>query len=174
MLESELRKAIAEVSDFPKPGISFKDFTSVLKNPDLSKKVLDHLCDWADSQQPDLIAGIESRGFMFGFALAQRLGIAYVPVRKAGKLPRKVLSESYDLEYGSAAVEIHHEDVPPGSRVIIHDDLLATGGTANAALRLFGRANAEVLGMSFIIELEFLKGRQCLPPQLPIDVLVKY
>ena len=174
MLEQELRDCIAEVENFPKPGISFKDFTSVLKNPTLSRKVLEHLHQWAEPQKPDLIAGIESRGFMFGFALAQQLGVGYVPVRKAGKLPRKVYSESYDLEYGSAEVQIHQEDIPKNARVLIHDDLLATGGTAAAAIRLFHQAGAEVTGLCFLIELEFLAGRSKLHPSIPLDIMVKY
>jgi len=174
MLEQELRECIAEVDGFPKPGISFKDFTSVLKDPSLSRKVLEHLHQWAQPQQPDLIAGIESRGFMFGFALAQQLGVGYIPVRKAGKLPRKVFSESYDLEYGSSEVQIHQEDVPADCKVLIHDDLLATGGTAAAAVRLFNQAGAQVTGLSFLIELEHLSGRQKLGTDIPLDVLVKY
>lgn len=174
MLEEELRAAIAEIEGFPKPGISFKDFTSVLKKPELSRKVLTHLCEWAEARQPDLIAGIESRGFIFGFALAQELGVGYLPVRKAGKLPRAVYSEKYDLEYGNSEVQIHSEDVPEGSRVLIHDDLLATGGTAAAAKRLFNQAKAEVSGFSFLIELSGLEGRSKLDPEIPLDVMVRY
>ncbi len=163
MLSEKLIQAIAEIPDFPKPGISFKDITPILASPTLSAELVDNMAAWAAPLKPDFIVGIESRGFMLGFALAQKLGVGFIPVRKPGKLPREVYSEDYDLEYGSATVQIHKEDLKPGCRVIIHDDLLATGGTAEAALKLCTKANANVVGVHFIIELAFLNGRNLLP-----------
>jgi adenine phosphoribosyltransferase len=163
MLSEKIIKAIAEIPDFPKPGISFKDITPILASPELSKELVENMARWARPLNPEYIVGIESRGFMLGFALAQKLDIGFIPVRKPGKLPREVYSQSYDLEYGSATVELHKEDIKPGARVIIHDDLLATGGTAEATAKLCSKAQAEVVGMHFIIELSFLKGRQLLP-----------
>src|SRR5690606_26027794 len=119
MLEQEIKDCIKEIPDFPRPGISFKDITPILSNPALRDKCLDAIAEWAQTLKPDAIAGIESRGFMFGFALAQRLNIPFVAIRKPGKLPREVYSCSYDLEYGSATLELHKEDIKPHSRVII-------------------------------------------------------
>lgn len=163
MLSEKLIKAIAEIPDFPKPGISFKDITPILASPVLSEELVNSMAEWARPLKPDYIIGIESRGFMLGFALAQKLGIGFIPIRKPGKLPRAVFSEDYDLEYGSATVQIHQEDLKPGSRVIIHDDLLATGGTAEAAIKLCSKAEANIVGVHFIIELAFLNGRKLLP-----------
>lgn len=174
MLSAKVKNAIAEVPDFPKPGISFKDITPLLANPTLSAELVESMANWAKSLQPDFIVGIESRGFMLGFSLAQKLGIGFIPVRKPGKLPRKVYSEDYDLEYGSATLELHQEDLPAGSRVIIHDDLLATGGTAEAAIKLCTKANAEVVGIHFIVELSFLNGRKLIPNNTTIFSEVIY
>ncbi len=159
MLSEKLKKTIAEIPDFPKPGISFKDITPILANAELSEELLEGMVKWAKPLNAEYIIGIESRGFMLGFALAQKLGIGFIPVRKPGKLPRAVYSEDYDLEYGSATIEVHKNDLKPNSRVIIHDDLLATGGTAEAAVKLCSKAGAHVVGMHFIIELSFLDGR---------------
>lgn len=164
MLEQKIKDCIKEIPDFPKPGISFKDITPILSNPTLSSECLDALHTWAKKLQPDYIAGIESRGFMFGFALAQKLNIPFVPIRKPGKLPREAFSCSYNLEYGSATLELHKEDILPGSKVIIHDDLLATGGTIGAAIKLIEAADAKVVGVQFLVELEFLKGKQSVFP----------
>ena len=158
MLEQELRDCIKEIPDFPKPGISFKDITPILSNPALCEKCVEAMVDWAKTLQPDVIAGVESRGFMFGFALAQKLGIPFVPIRKPGKLPREVYTCSYDLEYGTATLEIHKNDLKPGCRVIVHDDLLATGGTVGAAIKLITEAGATVVGAQFLVELSFLSG----------------
>ncbi len=163
MLSEKLIKAIAEIPDFPKPGISFKDITPILANPDLHAELVSSMAEWSRPLKPDYIIGIESRGFMLGFALAQKLGVGFIPIRKPGKLPRAVYSEDYDLEYGSATVQLHKEDLQPGCRVIIHDDLLATGGTAEAAVKLCAKAGVNVVGVHFIIELAFLNGRKLLP-----------
>lgn len=174
MLEQELKDCIKEIPDFPKPGISFKDITPILSNPDLCAQGVEALYEWAKPLTPDYIAGIESRGFMFGFALAQRLKIPFVPIRKPGKLPRDVHSRSYDLEYGSATLEIHKDDIKPNSRVIIHDDLLATGGTFGAAVSLIESTGAHVVGAQFLVELHFLKGRESFADTIAIQSLATY
>lgn len=174
MLRNELEAAIPEVKDFPKPGINFKDITGLLMQPALSTKVVKEILHFAEPLKPDAIAGIESRGFMFGFALAQELQIPFIPVRKPGKLPRKVLEQAYDLEYGKDAVQVHHEDLESIKRVLIHDDLLATGGTAAATASLFEKAGCHVVGMSFIMELSFLQGRDKLPQDTPQQSLLVY
>ncbi len=158
MLEQRLKENIAEVPDFPKPGISFKDITPVLLNPTLSHEVVQAFTQQAIKLKADYVAGIDARGFLFGLAVAQELGIGFIPVRKRGKLPRASVEESYQLEYGQAAVAVHQEDVPKKARILIHDDLLATGGTANAAQKLFQKLGAQVCGFQFLIELDFLKG----------------
>ena len=155
-----LKSLIRDVPDFPKPGILFKDITPLLQDPKAFKQIIDELGDYLRSKKVDTIVGIESRGFIFGPALAYKLDIGLVPVRKAGKLPYKVLQESYDLEYGQATLEIHEDAIKPGARVVIIDDLLATGGTANAASKLIQRLGGTVVAAAFIVELEFLGGRK--------------
>lgn len=152
--------AIRDVKDFPKPGIIFKDITPVLKSRELFAEVIDLMCEPYMENPPDYIAGIESRGFIFGAAMAYKLGCGVVPVRKKGKLPYDTLEASYDLEYGSAILEIHADALLKGDRVVIVDDLLATGGTAGAAIELVERLEAEVVGVDFLIELAFLSGRE--------------
>lgn len=174
MLEQEIKDCIKEIPDFPRPGISFKDITPILSNPALRDKCLDAIAEWAQTLKPDAIAGIESRGFMFGFALAQRLNIPFVAIRKPGKLPREVYSCSYDLEYGSATLELHKEDIKPHSRVIIHDDLLATGGTVEAAIKLIEMAGATAVAAQFLVELSFLNGAQSFPTKVEKHSLVLY
>ena len=156
----KIRGRIKEVPDFPKPGISFKDITPLLLDPALYSELIDKLAAPFTGQQIDFVVGMESRGFLFGMGLAQKLGAGFIPVRKKGKLPRPTYGIQYDLEYGSAELEIHREDIPTGSKVLIHDDLLATGGTAQATQKLVEIAGAQVIGFSFIIELSFLKGRE--------------
>lgn len=174
MFKEELEAAIPEIRDFPKPGINFKDVTGLLMQPELSARVLEEIHHFAAPLKPDAIAGIESRGFMFGFGLAQKLQVPFIPVRKPGKLPRKVLEQAYDLEYGKDAVQVHHEDLQNIERILIHDDLLATGGTAGATAALFARAGCSVVGLSFIMELSFLKGREKLPVNTPSQSLLVY
>lgn len=157
-LEEKLKNTIRDVVDFPKQGIIFKDITPIMMNAELSNEVLDHLADYYKNQNIDKIAGIESRGFLFGYALAMRLNKPFVLIRKSGKLPYDKISHAYDLEYGSAEIEIHTDAVSKGERVLIHDDLLATGGSATAAGELIRKCGAEVAGFNFIIELEFLDG----------------
>lgn len=161
-LEEILKDSIREVQDFPKPGISFKDITPILLNPALSRRVVKELTDpWRDSHITKVI-GIESRGFLFGPQIAAELDAGFVIVRKEGKLPPETMGISYTLEYGEATIEMVKGAVQYGDRVLIHDDLLATGGTAGAAARLVQQLGAEVAGFSFLIELDFLKGRQSL------------
>lgn len=173
-LSEKIKKCIQEIPDFPKPGISFKDITPILADAGLSSEILDEMLSWASELKPDYIAGMESRGFIFGFALAQKLGIGFIPIRKPGKLPRAVHSKNYDLEYGEATLQIHKGDIKPGGRVLVHDDLLATGGTADAAVELIKEAGGELAGLHFLVELEFLKGREKLPAGIPTISLVKY
>lgn len=159
-LETRLRTAIRAVPDFPKPGILFRDITPVMEDPVLSNAVLDGLILGLKGQRIDAIAGIESRGFLFGMPLAMRLGVPFVTVRKKGKLPWKTVAYKYDLEYGSAEIEMHTGVVQPGMRVLVHDDLLATGGTAAAAAELVRMQGGTVAGFNFLIELSFLNGAQ--------------
>lgn len=173
MLEKELKSRIAEVPDFPKPGISFKDITPVLHDPELSRRVTWAIAEFGRELQIDCLAGIDARGFLFGMAAAQELGVPFLPIRKQGKLPRSTYQVDYELEYGSASLCIHQDDLQAGNRVLIHDDLLATGGSAAAAAELIGQAGAEVVGLHFLIELSFLKGRTKLP-KVPIERLCAY
>ncbi len=159
-LETRLRTAIRAVPDFPKPGILFRDITPVIEDPVLSNAVLDGLILGLKGQRIDAIAGIESRGFLFGMPLAMRLGVPFITVRKKGKLPWKTVAYKYDLEYGSAEIEMHTGVVQPGMRVLVHDDLLATGGTAAAAAELVRMQGGTVAGFNFLIELSFLNGAQ--------------
>ena len=168
-LQTRIKAAIRDVPDFPKEGILFKDVTTLLLHPDLANQVLDALAESYDSAALDAVAGIESRGFLFGNALALRLGRPFVMIRKAGKLPADTISHSYALEYGHATIEMHRDAVNPGQRVLIHDDLLATGGSAEAATQLIRDAGADVAGFSFLVELGFLCGRsrlQALHPEI--------
>ena len=152
--------AIRDIKDFPKPGIVFKDITPVLKSKELFAEVIDLMCKPYIDNPPDYIAAIESRGFIFGSAMAYKLGCGVVLVRKKGKLPYDTLEASYDLEYGSATLELHADALTEGDTVVVIDDLLATGGTAGAAVELVEQLGAEVLGVDFLIELAFLSGRE--------------
>ncbi len=160
MLAEKIKHTIRDVADFPKPGIVFKDITPILKDPVLCKEIAQELAKQVKHLNIDVVAGIESRGFLFGLALAQQLNVPFVPIRKAGKLPYKTIRQSYNLEYGSATLEVHEDAFEPGQKVLIHDDLLATGGTVVAASKLVQQLEAEVTGYSFIISLDFLNGRE--------------
>ena len=159
-IDRRLEEVIRDVPDFPKPGIIFKDITPILKDPDLCRAVVERMCALIDPSSVDVIAGIESRGFLFGLMLAERLGKPFVPVRKAGKLPHDTVKQEYALEYGSAVIEMHADAFSNGSRVLIHDDLLATGGTVVATSRLIQRLGGSIAGYTFIISLDFLNGRE--------------
>ena len=159
-MQEKLRSIIRDVPDFPKPGILFKDITPIMMNAELSNEIVDHLTQLYKNADISAIAGIESRGFLFGYSLAMSLGIPFILIRKKGKLPYDKISCEYELEYGSATIEIHTDAIKSGDRVLIHDDLLATGGSAEAAARLIQKAGGEVFGFDFLVELEFLNGRQ--------------
>ena len=150
---------IRSVPDFPKKGIVFRDITTLLNDPVAFKEVLDRFESRFRSDHVDKIVGIEARGFIIGAALADRLHVGFVPARKPGKLPAKTLKEEYELEYGHDSIEIHSDAISRGERILIHDDLLATGGTASATCRLVERMGGTIVGCSFLIELSFLKGR---------------
>ncbi|HYG14789.1 MAG TPA: adenine phosphoribosyltransferase [Bacteroidia bacterium] len=159
-IESLIKAAIRDVPDFPQPGIIFKDITTVLQQPKLCSTMLDNLALQVAGLDIHAVAAIESRGFMFGFPLALRLGVPFIPIRKKGKLPYDCISHEYTLEYGTAAIEAHTDAIRPHARVLIHDDLLATGGTAGAAAELVQKLGGRVAAFSFLIELGFLDGRE--------------
>ena len=169
----ELKKLIREVPDYPKPGILFYDLTTILKDKLGFHSLIDQLCNHYEGRTIDVVAGIEARGFIFAPALAYRLGAGFVPVRKPKKLPAKTTSISYSLEYGTDVLEMHADAIKPGDRVIICDDLLATGGTAAATVKLAQQLGGIVEGAAFAVELSFLNGRKKLPG---IDVfsLIQY
>ncbi|HEY1217578.1 MAG: adenine phosphoribosyltransferase [Bryobacteraceae bacterium] len=156
---ADLKKLIREVPDFPKPGILFYDITTLLKDPAGLRGVIDGLKDHYRETQVDVVLGIEARGFIFAPALAYALGAGFVPVRKPRKLPAETVSVTYDLEYGTDTLEMHKDAVSKGARVLIVDDLLATGGTAAAAARMVEEAGGAVVGLGFVVELTFLHGR---------------
>ena len=158
MISDKLKVVIRDIPDFPSPGIVFKDITPILKDPGLCTEIIDAFADKLKEINVDAVTGIESRGFLFGLMLANRLRVPFVPIRKVGKLPCLTVKQDYDLEYGSAAIEIHQDAFLPGSKVLIHDDLLATGGTVEAASRLIEQLGGEVAGYSFIVALDFLGG----------------
>jgi adenine phosphoribosyltransferase len=155
----QLKHLIREVPDFPKPGILFYDITTLLKDKVGFATLIDALSEYYLNKKVDLVLGIEARGFIFGPALAYRLNAGFVPVRKPGKLPSKTCRAEYELEYGSNVLEMHRDAIERGQRVIIVDDLLATGGTAQATAKLAADLGAEIAGLAFVIELDFLKGR---------------
>lgn len=159
MLEQEIKDAIRDVPDFPKEGILFKDITPIFKDAQLCNKIADRIIEEITPLQPDVIAGIESRGFLFGAAVAMKMGIPFVLIRKKGKLPYHKVSHKYDLEYGSAEIEMHTDSILPGQKVVIHDDLLATGGSASAAAQLILKQGGKLAGFNFLVELSFLSGQ---------------
>ncbi len=171
----DLKALIRDVPDFPKPGIMFRDITTLLSNPEGLRSTIDCLVEKCQDQdlRPDYVVGMESRGFLFGVPLAYYLNAGFVPVRKPGKLPAAVHKVEYDLEYGTDILEIHQDAVGPHHKVLIVDDLIATGGTARATADLLARIGCELLGFAFVIELTALNGRQHLP-DLPIISLVEY
>jgi adenine phosphoribosyltransferase len=170
---ADLKKMIREIPNFPKPGILFYDITTLLKEPGGLRSVIDLLTDTLSGQKIDKVVGIEARGFIFAPALAYRINAGFVPVRKPKKLPSQVESYSYDLEYGQDTVEIHRDSITPGERVVIADDLLATGGTAEAVVKLVEKLGGIVAALVFVVELEFLKGRQRLAGH-DVHSLLKY
>lgn len=158
-LSKRLAAAVRDIPDFPKPGIVFKDITPVLLDPELFESTIAELARWSAAWEASKIIGVDARGFLFAAPVANRLGIGLVPVRKMGKLPHRTERQAYELEYGSAELEIHVDAIDPGERVAVIDDLLATGGSAHAAARLIERLGGVVAGLGFVIELGFLNGR---------------
>jgi len=171
-LAERVRSALRDVPDFPKPGILFKDITPILSDPALFADVIEHMAARWQGEGVDAVAGVESRGFIFAAPLALRLGCAFLPVRKPGKLPFRTVSVEYALEYGTDRLEAHADGLVADARVLIVDDVLATGGTAVATVQLVERLGATVIGAAFLLELAFLKGAERLAG-VPIDVLVK-
>lgn len=169
----ELEKFIRTVPDFPKKGIGFKDITTLIKNGPVFQEAINQLAEKFDALRLDRIVGVESRGFIFASALAYKWGIGVVPVRKPGKLPARCIRETYTLEYGADSVEIHEDAIEKGQRVLIIDDLLATGGTVAATINLVKRLGGEIAGIGFLIELDFLNGRKRLEPY-PVHSLIHY
>jgi adenine phosphoribosyltransferase len=169
----DLRAHIRTIPDYPKPGISFKDITTLLLEPAALSQAIDDLADWARPRGVELVVAAEARGFILGGALAQRLGAGFVPARKPGKLPHDTVTAEYILEYGVDALELHADALAHGARVLIHDDLLATGGTAQALVELTEKMGARVVGCAFVVELAFLPGRARLR-QHDVHALVTY
>jgi adenine phosphoribosyltransferase len=162
---NQLADSIRSIPDFPKKGVVFRDITTLLKNADALKNAVDLFSEKYCNSKIDKIVCIESRGFIIGSALAVNLGAGFVPVRKKGKLPAEVITEQYALEYGTDSVEMHIDAIQPGERVLLHDDLLATGGTMCAAIKLVEKLQAKIVGVSFLIELSFLQGRKRMQEQ---------
>jgi adenine phosphoribosyltransferase len=175
-LSEKIKQSIRDVKDYPKPGIIFKDITPVLADTVLRKEIVESLIQHFGSEKIDAIASTEARGFIFGSILAYELGCPFILVRKAGKLPYQTRSQEYDLEYGTAKIEMHIDSVKPGWRVLVHDDLLATGGTAGATAELIQRSNGVIAGFSFIINLSFLPGAEVLEKKFGVrpHYLVSY
>lgn len=169
-----VKEKIRDVVDFPKEGIVFKDITTVLKDPEGLRRIVTYLTEHYKDAGIDYVAGIESRGFIFGTPLAYNLGAGFVPIRKPGKLPANTISVNYELEYGSDTLEIHSDAIEEGAKVLIVDDLLATGGTANAACELVKKVGGEIVGTAFVIELTFLNGRAKMPDNVDIMSMVAY
>ena len=169
----DLRDRVRDVPDFPKPGIVFKDLMPLVADATYFRETIDRLADLARPRQPDIILGAEARGFIFGGALADRLGCGFVPARKPGKLPSDTVSAEYILEYGIDALEVHADALAHGARVLVHDDLLATGGTARALAELVEKLGGHVVGCAFLVELGFLGGRERLQG-FDVEALVIY
>ena len=164
MIAEQIKAAIRDIPDFPKPGIIFKDITPILKDPALCQDIVDAFALQLKDTQIDVVAGVESRGFLFGLMLAIKLGVPFVPVRKAGKLPYTIRQKAYKLEYGEAIIEMHTDAIEPGQKVLLHDDLLATGGTVTAAHELITELGGTVTGFSFVVGLGFLNGHERVKP----------
>ena len=173
LTESLMKTLIRDVPDFPAPGVMFRDITPVLQDPAAFKEVIDSMVECVAPMKADVVVGIESRGFVLGSPIALELGLGFVPVRKAGKLPADTIRAEYSLEYGTNVVEIHRDAIEPGMRVAIVDDLLATGGTAKAVVQLIEELGGKVVGANFLIELLFLQGRQLLEGY-EICTLIRY
>ena len=170
---NEMDKYIKRIPDFPKPGIIFRDVTSVLIDPDGLKMAIDKMSAFLEGLEFDAIAGLESRGFLFGMPIAYNMGKSFIPIRKKGKLPRDTASTSYSLEYGTATIEVHKEDVKPGTRIVLIDDLIATGGSLEAAAHLLESLKADIVKIVCLLELKGLNGRQKLK-DYSVDTVIAY
>ena len=159
-LETRIKQAIRDVADFPKEGVVFKDLTPLLLDPVLTEDITNEIIGQVNGEKIDAVCAVESRGFLYGMILAYKLNVPFIPIRKKGKLPGETIEFTYDLEYGSATVEVHLEDIKPGWNILVHDDLLATGGTAAAATELMKMRHAKVIAYAFLLELDFLHGRK--------------
>ena len=168
----DLKKYIADIPDFPEPGVIFRDVTPLLANKDAYQESIQLISEFAKDKKVDVIVGPEARGFLFGCPVALALHCGFVPVRKPGKLPREVISQSYDLEYGSNEIQMHSDSIQAGQNVLVVDDLLATGGTVEAAITLIEKMGGNVVGTAFLIELEALKGRELLKDYDVFSVLM--
>lgn len=173
-IEDQVKDKIRTIKDFPKEGILFRDITTAIKDKEVLPLIVDYLCDQFKDLKIDYIAGIESRGFIFGMPMAYKLGCGFVPVRKPNKLPAETIAQEYELEYGTDKIEIHKDAFGEGDNVLIIDDLLATGGTAEAAAKLVKKSGANLVGMGFLIELEALNGREKLADSGRIVSMLKY
>lgn len=171
---TEVKDKIRNIVDFPKPGIIFRDITTALKDAQTLKTMVDFICENFKDEKIDYVVGLESRGFIFGMPAAYKLDAGFIPIRKPNKLPAQTLKESYSLEYGTDSIEMHADAVKKGDRVLIVDDLIATGGTAAAACNLVIKAGAEIVGCAFVIELLDLKGRDQLPKGVKVLSMVEY
>lgn len=170
----DVKAKIRSIEDFPKPGILFRDITTALKDTETLKKMVDFLCENFKDEKIDYVVGLESRGFIFGVPVAYNLNAGFIPIRKPNKLPAKTIKESYELEYGTDTLEMHEDALKSGDRVLIVDDLLATGGTAAAACNLVTKTKADIVGCAFIIELNDLNGRDKLPKHTKIVSMIEY
>ena len=170
----DVKSKIRDVKDFPKEGIIFRDITTALKDAETLRVIVDYLCEQFKDEKIDYIAGIESRGFILGMPMAYKMGIGFVPVRKPNKLPAATYSQEYSLEYGTDKIEIHQDAFPQGANVLVVDDLLATGGTAEAACKLVKKAGANLVGTAFLIELTALNGRKKLVDSPKIVSMLQY
>ena len=171
---SKVEKYITSIPDFPEPGIIFRDITTVISDPVGLQLAVDEMAAQMDDVEFDVIAGLESRGFLFGMPIAYKLHKGFIPIRKKGKLPRETVGMSYDLEYGSATIEVHRDDIKPGMRVVLVDDLIATGGTLEAAAKLLTGLGAEVVKIVCLLELKGLHGRDRVPGCCAVSAIVSY
>jgi adenine phosphoribosyltransferase len=170
----DFKSKIRVIEDFPQPGISFKDITTLLKEGEVYRAAIDQLAEYARSRQADLVVGPEARGFVIGAPIAYKLGKGFIPVRKPGKLPAESIQAQYDLEYGKDALALHKDAIKPGQKIVVADDLLATGGTILTTIKLVETLGGEVVGCAFLIELAELGGRKKLEPRYHVYSLVQY
>jgi adenine phosphoribosyltransferase len=169
----DLKERIRDVPDWPEPGVVFRDITPLLRDPNALDQTIRALVEWGEGMRPDLVLGAEARGFILGAAMAHQLGCGFVPARRPGKLPPETVGATYALEYGENSLELNPDTIARGARVLIHDDVLATGGTVEAIAGLVERLGGEVIGVAFIIELTFLRGRERLA-NYPLHSLIQY